>query len=1472
MTMMRIRRPLVFLWGSVIHVFWIFQVHGGQVHLDCDPCINRSKLEIHAVVHGTMDDPFWQQSVQAMRQAAVDMGVTNFNVELYEFYSSEEMAREIRSLIKWEWCDGCAHGHTHISKQIDALIVTIPDPVVEAAVKDAIHAGIHVFGMNVGSDIVQELPGILAYVAQNEYYAGIVAGREFLHRRLDRFGPPSRALFVNHNPQDVALEQRFQGFNHSVTLAGVTQVDQIVVDPNDLYATVLDIHNVMDGCRYDFVLLGGSESVPAVTAAHDHHFCDTYLQHQQVVQESIISTHPNKTNTPPLSILESSTSSTTSGTTFLPMMIGAFDETAEVLDAIVEGTITFTLTQQNYLQSALPVVLATIHATTGKTIVPPVQDPVYLAGPKVVDISNYPSDTYLACTAEAFPICAHDESFVDESACPCTDRSRLRIAGVVHGVVGDDFWDDVFAAAQQAALDIDVDLDFERFHKQDGKLHHRMANKIKSLCGSGIDGIFVSMPSDVLIDAVRFCKQLRIPVININSGYQFAAELQVQHIGQLEYTAGLKAGTRMVQADVREGYCIVPEPDNVALAERCDGFKTELENSNRTYGGMVVVPLDRSAEYQKIVEDAVGDPSGSWDGIALMITGEIVPALELQLSHQSVALGTFDILPKMFDPLDDGRILFAIDQQQYLQGSIPVYLLAYAAYTQQKLINMAVETGPVLVEYSPSQSARTCEELSFGVCSKIPVENYNFIGSKFKAGGYAAVGIVCFMGLVSVVWMHCYREKNIVRASQPMFLGLLVLGTIISILTILPLSVETGYRYVKDPFTGELTDEPNPDVHLVDVACMISPWLYGLGFVITFSALCAKIVRVKMIYSAGAAMRRKKVELMDVLIIMVVMLALEVTILLCWTLLSPSIWQRTVISTEDGYVTESFGSCTSEHAMTFSMTQASFQAFCLFVVLVLCWQTSEIPTEFAEGTYISLAILCIFQVSLLTIPLRWMVYEDPDVSYFVECAALFLGSFTTQILIFLPKMWRVYTGDDQLPLPRVGGRGSSHPTNFSDNRTQQYNPVTGAITHAGVGNQNAKHAPAPPSRTSNNQASAYQQGVTTSDRAPPPVDRMAPLDSDSDDEDEGRQANGAAAVTVAAALSRLKAGLSSSSSDEDEPIRQSGPLLASADDELASLAAEISRAATCRSDTFAAVGEPAPDTAKDASKSKRAGDGSAKSMPAERAVGGSNSRRDGPPRRPFKRQDSPDVDSSVSSTNEEGDAINAPPVPVVNGRGHMVEDQDDAYHNPQEGSTHEDGREVLAGSGNLQSATLPEQIGASNLDHESSLEGSSQQVELESTSTTASKAAAARAAIFRKPADSPSTPIRLKKDPRAYGDNAALALGITKARGSFLRKVAASFGTASSVGSSAPLSPGSRASLLNTTIEEDSAAGKGVGGSQRSSVSKLSTDFSVDRQNRPQYDALKQSASKDNGAAAGLENAGTNMQLKSMHGEVLYFM
>ena len=95
---------------------------------------------------------------------------------------------------------------------------------------------------------------------------------------------------------------------------------------------------------------------------------------------------------------------------------------------------------------------------------------------------------------------------------------------------------------------------------------------------------------------------------------------------------------------------------------------------------------------------------------------------------------------------------------------------------------------------------------------------------------------------------------------------------------------------------------------------MAFPWLLALGFSVAFSALFAKIVRIRKIMANAQAFRRKEVPIKDVIFIMVVAMAIEGVVLLSWQLVAPLKWNREVVATSDlGYPTQSVGLCASEN-------------------------------------------------------------------------------------------------------------------------------------------------------------------------------------------------------------------------------------------------------------------------------------------------------------------------------------------------------------------------------------------------------------------------------------------------------------------------------------------------------------------------------------------------------------------------------
>ena len=98
---------------------------------------------------------------------------------------------------------------------------------------------------------------------------------------------------------------------------------------------------------------------------------------------------------------------------------------------------------------------------------------------------------------------------------------------------------------------------------------------------------------------------------------------------------------------------------------------------------MIVVDEDNRAEYQLAVEKAVRESSPnvpeSWDTIGLLACGasQVPSAMLVKSLHPNATVGSFDLSENMFESFADGSLLFGIDQQPFLQRSLPVYLLTY---------------------------------------------------------------------------------------------------------------------------------------------------------------------------------------------------------------------------------------------------------------------------------------------------------------------------------------------------------------------------------------------------------------------------------------------------------------------------------------------------------------------------------------------------------------------------------------------------------------------------------------------------------------------------------------------------------------------------------------------------------------------------------------------------------------------------
>lgn len=255
-------------------------------------------------------------------------------------------------------------------------------------------------------------------------------------------------------------------------------------------------------------------------------------------------------------------------------------------------------------------------------------------------------------------------------------------------------------------------------------LHQKMANRIRALCqNEGVDGLFVSIPSEIVKEAIQICLDLDIPVMSINAGADVSKEMGLlHHVGMLEENAGYGAGEYLADRGITQGFCINHAEGVNVVEERCRGFGDALEAAGVAYLGQVYVPDDNKAQYIELVEAAVEgwgiDRTGDWNGIGILAPGtpQHVPVIALQARHDKAVIGAFDTSAELYEAVDAGIKEFGIDQQPYLQGYMPVLLLAHRVATGQSLSNQVIESGPAFIEASPSNAQVVCEEINFVTC------------------------------------------------------------------------------------------------------------------------------------------------------------------------------------------------------------------------------------------------------------------------------------------------------------------------------------------------------------------------------------------------------------------------------------------------------------------------------------------------------------------------------------------------------------------------------------------------------------------------------------------------------------------------------------------------------------------------------------------------------------------------------------
>eukprot|EP00929_Paragymnodinium_shiwhaense_P053440 TRINITY_DN26743_c0_g1_i1.p1 TRINITY_DN26743_c0_g1~~TRINITY_DN26743_c0_g1_i1.p1 ORF type:complete len:806 (+),score=120.17 TRINITY_DN26743_c0_g1_i1:308-2419(+) len=282
-------------------------------------CFDARGVKIAGITHGREDDSFWFVVKAGAEQAARDLRLTGFEMDLWKHseYSESNMAQRIRS--------------TSQSGKYQGIFATVPGATAEAAIADAVSAGVFVATVNSGDAVSQSL-GAVAHIGMPEKYAGNETAKQ-----LQVLGA-SKILCLIHERGNAGLDARCAGAAEFAASAGnLTIITANMV--NDGVDTTSE-----DQIR-DYVVnkLSGDTSIDGLM------FCGS----------SIAEVFVDNADLEPF------------GSAPRNLVAGSFDNSIKLQDGIDNKAVTrifFGISQQQYMQGYMGVLYLWLYIVTGQKL------------------------------------------------------------------------------------------------------------------------------------------------------------------------------------------------------------------------------------------------------------------------------------------------------------------------------------------------------------------------------------------------------------------------------------------------------------------------------------------------------------------------------------------------------------------------------------------------------------------------------------------------------------------------------------------------------------------------------------------------------------------------------------------------------------------------------------------------------------------------------------------------------------------------------------------------------------------------------------------------------------------------------------------------------------------------------------------------------------------------------------------------
>lgn len=285
---------------------------------------------------------------------------------------------------------------------------------------------------------------------------------------------------------------------------------------------------------------------------------------------------------------------------------------------------------------------------------------------------------------------------------------------VSHGGPADPFWGVVMKGVKDAAAKFGVEAIYlgpEKFSLKE------FIDLVNSAIVKKPDGLVVTITNPVALDEpLRKAIEMGIPVVAINVPDDRPVDQKIPYlcyVGMNEYLAGVYAARRMLQEFTpKRAVIAIHEPGHAGLEARAKGIMDVLSEKK-----IPVEKLDITTDPTKALTLLKSYLMKYPDTDAIFTLGPLGAHPAIQLVEEEnlvgkVKIGAIDLTTKITDAIKRGVVVFTIDQQQYLQGYLPIVFLYL--YKEFGLIPLEdVLTGPSIVDKSNVEIVERTVQLGY---------------------------------------------------------------------------------------------------------------------------------------------------------------------------------------------------------------------------------------------------------------------------------------------------------------------------------------------------------------------------------------------------------------------------------------------------------------------------------------------------------------------------------------------------------------------------------------------------------------------------------------------------------------------------------------------------------------------------------------------------------------------------------------